>query len=194
MASASAELRVAGISIRDQFVSPAEMQALIACARARQARGEFVAARVGGKHLAQRRADIRGDFTCWLREPLESAERTLLQQLERLRLDLNQDAYLGLFDLELHYANYPPGSSYSRHVDQPQAARQRIVSMVLYLNLNWQKLDGGALRIHRPEQQFLDVEPLGGRLVCFLSAGCEHEVLAARRERLSISGWFTARD
>jgi SM-20-related protein len=39
----------------------------------------------------------------------------------------------------------------------------------------------------------LDIEPLGGRLVCFLTAGREHEVLPAGRERLSISGWFRAR-
>lgn len=170
------------------------MQSLIACAQARQARGDFVGARVGGKEKAQRRAEIRGDFTCWLREPLDSAERILMKQLEKLRLELNQDGYLGLFDLELHYAKYPAGASYSRHVDQPQGERQRIVSLVLYLNLGWQKLDGGALRIHRPAEQFVDVEPIGGRLVCFLSAGCEHEVLPGRRERLSISGWFRARD
>jgi Rps23 Pro-64 3,4-dihydroxylase Tpa1-like proline 4-hydroxylase len=29
--------------------------------------------------------------------------------------------------------------------------------------------------------------------VCFLTPGCEHEVLPTRRERLSISGWFRSR-
>ena len=33
--------------------------------------------------------------------------------------------------------------------------------------------------------------PEGGTLVCFLSDRFHHEVLPARRERLSITGWFT---
>jgi SM-20-related protein len=35
-----------------------------------------------------------------------------------------------------------------------------------------------------------DILPLGGRLVLFLSDLIEHEVLPARRERYSITGWF----
>jgi Rps23 Pro-64 3,4-dihydroxylase Tpa1-like proline 4-hydroxylase len=31
-------------------------------------------------------------------------------------------------------------------------------------------------------------------LVCFLAPGREHAVLATRRDRLSISGWFRTRD
>lgn len=39
-----------------------------------------------------------------------------------------------------------------------------------------------------------DLLPLAGRLVCFLSGDFPHEVLPARRERLSITGWFKKRD
>jgi len=39
-----------------------------------------------------------------------------------------------------------------------------------------------------------DIEPIAGRLVCFLTPGREHAVLATRRDRLSISGWFRTRD
>jgi len=40
----------------------------------------------------------------------------------------------------------------------------------------------------------LDIYPRDGRLVLFLSADFEHEVLPAARERLSVAGWFrTAR-
>jgi SM-20-related protein len=35
------------------------------------------------------------------------------------------------------------------------------------------------------------VLPEGGTLVCFLSDRFHHEVLPARRERLSVTGWFT---
>jgi len=192
--SASADLRAGGISVRDQFIASVQTQALLQCAQARQARGDFSPARVGSRADAQRREDIRGDFTCWLREPLFPAERSLLNRLEELRLELNREATLGLFELELHYARYPPGAGYAPHVDQPLGTTQRQVSLVLYLNTDWQPADGGMLRLHETDDRTLDIEPVGGRLVCFLTPGRVHEVLTARRERLSISGWFRGRD
>jgi SM-20-related protein len=197
--NAGADLSSSGISIRDRFISDAEVQALRECAQARESRGEFAAARIGGQGAQQRRESIRGDFTCWLREPLLPMEQVLLRRMEELRLQLNHEAFLGLFELELHYAKYPPGSVYARHVDQPLGNSQRRVSLVLYLNPEWQRTDGGMLRIHGAKDGgakdgFIDIEPLGGRLVCFLTAGREHEVLEAGCERLSISGWFRARE
>jgi SM-20-related protein len=197
--NAGADLSSSGIAIRDQFISDAEVHALRECAHARESRGEFAPARIGGQGAQQRRAGIRGDFTCWLREPLLPMELVLLRRLEELRLQLNREAFLGLFELELHYAKYPPGSAYGRHVDQPLGNSQRRVSLVLYLNPDWQRTDGGVLRIHgekdgRENDGFIDIEPLGGRLVCFVTSAREHEVLEARRERLGISGWFRARE
>ena len=191
--NAAAELSGAGVLIRDQFAAPTQIDALLDCVSARKLKGEFAPARVGGRAALQRREEIRGDFTCWLRDPLYPAEQGLLNQFEELRLELNREAFLGLFDLELHYAWYPPGAGYSRHVDQPQGTTQRLVSMVLYLNVDWDPLSGGALRIY-DAQRMMDVEPIAGRLICFLSTGREHEVLAATRDRLSISGWFRGRD
>jgi len=196
--NAGADLSSTGISIRDQFISGAEVRALRECALARESRGEFAPARIGGQGAQQRREGIRGDFTCWLREPLLPMEQVLLRRMEELRLQLNREAFLGLFELELHYAKYPPGSAYARHVDQPMGNWQRRVSLVLYLNPDWQRTDGGMLRIHGvtdggARDGFIDIEPLGGRLVCFLTSAREHEVLEARCERLSISGWFRAR-
>ena len=190
--SASADLSLGGISIRDGFAAPDEVQALRECSNARESRGDFAAARVGAPGTEQRREVIRGDFTCWLREPLSPCERALLDRLEDLRLQFNRDLLLGLFELELHYARYPPGAAYARHVDQPHGSALRQVSFVLYLNPDWQPNDGGALRIYADDDH-VDVEPLGGRLVCFLTPGREHEVMPARRERHSISGWFRGR-
>jgi len=192
--SASADLGAAGIFVRDQFIAPRQVRSLADCAQTREKRGEFAAARVGSDTSRQRRADIRGDFTCWLREPLYPAERMLLEELEQLRLELNREAYLGLFELELHYACYPPGAGYARHVDQPRGGTERKVSLALYLNEGWEPLAGGLLRMFDARGGFRDIEPIAGRLVCFLTEGREHAVLPASRARWSISGWFRARD
>jgi len=192
--SATAGLSADGISMRDGFLAPSQIRSLVDCAHVRRAQGEFAAARVGNNTRLQRRAEIRGDFTCWLREPLHAAERILLAELEQLRLDLNREAFLGLFELELHYAWYPPGAGYARHVDQPHGGTQRRVSLVLYLNMEWEPLAGGALRLFDAADGYRDIEPIAGRLVCFLTPGREHAVLPALRDRLSISGWFRARD
>jgi SM-20-related protein len=165
---------------------------LIDCAERRRACGDFGAARIGTDERLQRREEVRGDRTCWLVEPLFAEERALLADLELLRLDFNRTAVLGLFDLELHYAWYPPGAGYARHVDQLQGRDQRAVSLILYLNDAWQHEAGGELRIFDADG-FLDIEPIAGRLVCFLSAGREHAVLPTRHGRLSVAGWFRRR-
>ena len=189
-----AALKVDGIAVRDGFLAPAQTLALIDCAHQRRVRGDFEAARIGSDRSLQRRADIRGDSTCWIHPPLLEPERTLLEQLERLRLDLNRESLLGLFELELHYAWYPPGAGYARHVDQPQGRGQRQVSVVLYLNEGWTSAVGGQLRLFDAAGGHRDIEPVGGRLVCFLTPEREHEVLPTTHDRLSITGWFRTRD
>ena len=189
-----ADLNFDGPSVRDQFLAPSQIRALLDCARLRRARGDFEAARIGAGRSLQRREDIRGDSICWITPPLWPAEQTLLEQLEQLRLELNREGGLGLFELELHYAWYPPGAGYARHVDQPQGRAQRRVSLVLYLNEGWTPAAGGELRIFDTADRHRDIEPLAGRLVCFLTPGREHAVLPTQRDRLSISGWFRTRD
>jgi SM-20-related protein len=183
-----------GIAVRDHFLASPQIRELADCAQLRRERGDFSAARIGAERASQRRPEIRGDSTCWITPPLLPAERTLLADLERLRLAMNARDLLGLFELELHYAWYPPGAGYARHVDRPQGCAQRLVSLVLYLNEDWTPAAAGELRFFDAAGQHRDIEPIAGRLVCFLTAGREHAVLPTRRDRLSISGWFRARD
>jgi SM-20-related protein len=189
-----AALKVDGVAVRDGFLAPALTRALMECAQQRRAHGEFDAARIGSARSLQRREDLRGDSTCWIVPPLLAPENSLLEELERLRLELNREALLGLFDLELHYAWYPPGAAYARHVDQPRGRGQRQVSLVLYLNEGWTRAAGGELRLYDAAGGYRDVEPMAGRLVCFLTPGREHEVLPTLCDRLSISGWFRTRE
>ena len=187
-------LAARGFFIEDGFLSDSEVRSLLDCAARRRERGGFVAAAIGAGSDLRVMPAVRGDATCWLDQPLLEAERLLLGRLEELRLELNESLYLGLFDLELHYACYPPGARYARHVDQPQGRTQRRVSVIMYLNPGWGEADGGALRLHEGDGGWQDVLPVGGRLVCFKTERREHEVLGAGRERLSLSGWFRTRE
>jgi SM-20-related protein len=181
------------MAVQDGFLAPARIRRLIQCAEQRQAQGAFHTGRVGAGGQRQTRAEIRGDSTCWLSEPLFDAERALLRDLEALRLGLNREGYLGLFDLEAHFAHYPVGAAYARHVDQLQGSGERRVSVVLYLNETWTPDAGGELRVFDSAGGHRDIEPIAGRLVYFLTAGREHAVLPTQRDRWSISGWFRTR-
>ena len=121
-------------------------------------------------------------------------ERILLAALEALRIAVNRELTLGLWRYEGHYALYPPGARYARHVDRFRDDDARVLSVVLYLNRDWHADEGGALRIGRRAGPARDVLPAGGTLVAFLAAEFEHEVLPATRSRLAVSGWFRTRE
>ncbi len=190
----AARLLADGLVIHDDYLDAVETRAIADCARRRYDRGEFAPAGIGPAGGALRREDLRGDSTCWLAAPLTEAEAQLLAAFEALRLAVNRDGLMGLFDLEMHYSRYPPGAQYARHVDQPQGHGQRRVSVVLYLNANWPADAGGALRVFDADAAHRDIQPIGGRLVCFCSAGREHAVRPARSVRLALSGWFRTRE
>ena len=113
--------------------------------------------------------------------------------MDGLRQALNRGLYLGLEDFECHFALYPPGAFYQKHLDRFRDDDRRTVSAVLYLNDDWQPQDGGELRLYLPDGAEREVPPLGGSLVLFLSSDFPHEVLPANRERLSLTGWFRRR-
>lgn len=141
---------------------------------------------------------MRGDFIHWLEDSNAStAQQAYLQKMEVLRVSLNSHCYLGLFELESHFAIYPPGAIYRKHLDQFQDKKHRKISCILYLNSYWTSEDGGQLRFYlngTDEESYLDIAPTGGALVVFLSDRYWHEVLPAKRERISLTGWFRTRE
>ncbi|HET7844096.1 MAG TPA: 2OG-Fe(II) oxygenase, partial [Xanthomonadales bacterium] len=136
---------------------------------------------------------LRGDATRWLEAGASEAQDALLARLDALRTALNGAAYLGLADVEAHFALYPPGARYARHRDRFRDDDRRTVSLVCYLNEDWDPgRDGGALRLYDAGDTAHDVAPLGGRAVVFLSE-LEHEVLPATRDRFSVAAWLLRR-
>jgi len=160
--------------------------------------GQFRHAGIGRGESFEIRPQIRSDRVMWL-DPGSVADSLAkyFVALEDLRLSINRQLYLGLFDYEAHYAVYPPGSFYKKHLDQFQGIGLRTVTTTFYLNDNWLPEHGGQLRLYTNPNlptEFVDIQPEAGTLAIFLSAEFLHEVLPARRERLSITGWFRRRE
>lgn len=193
---AHAELaaRLAGqrFALAPDFADAGLWQALAARARRSAAAGLLRPAGVGQGADAVLRPEIRGDQIAWLDpgDP-DPALAEYQARMEALRAALNQALYLGLLELESHFAWYPPGAAYARHVDRFARDSRRVLSTVLYLNADWRPGDGGELRVQL-EGGALDVPPRGGTLAIFAS-DLPHEVLPARGERFSLAGWFRRR-
>ena len=189
-------LAVRGWVVVDDFFGPSLTAALRGDCQTSSGQGDFRQAAVGGGERRQVRSEVRGDEILWMQQPASSEpQRTCQDRFERLRLTLNRTLQLGLFEFESHFAHYPAGAFYARHVDQFRGDRRRKLSCVLYLNESWKPEEGGELRFYLDGDgaEFEDVLPQGGRLVVFLSGRFAHEVLPARRERISIAGWFKTR-
>lgn len=158
-----------------------------------QAAGALRPARVGRGANEKHAPEVRGDFIAWLQQPELDAEQRLLAKLDQLRGEINRALMAGLEDYQGHFAVYPNGAAYARHFDKLQGSDLRAISAALYLNDAWSAEDGGQLRMYLGGGRSEDVLPVGGRLVAFLSDRFEHEVLPARRERMSFTGWFRRR-
>jgi SM-20-related protein len=190
-------LAEAGWCVTPDFISPRLVEQLCAEAESIRDAGGFRPAGVGRGAGLEVRTEVRTDRVSWL-EPLTAgaAARQYLLMLEELRLAINRELLLGLFDFEGHLAIYPPGSYYRKHLDQFRDMGSRTVTCVLHLNRDWTAADGGQLRLYTDPQDpahHEEIPPLGGRLVTFFSARFLHEVLPTRRSRISLTGWFRRR-
>ncbi|MFZ3024857.1 2OG-Fe(II) oxygenase [Pseudomonas sp.] len=161
--------------------------------RARANQGALQPAGVGRGSAHGVQEGVRGDHIQWLEPGQCAAGDRYLAMLDDLRGQLNQALYLGLEDYEGHFALYPPGTFYQKHLDRFRDDDRRAVSAVFYLNSDWLPEQGGALRLYLADGRELDVLPDAGTLVVFLSADLPHEVLPATRERLSLTGWLRRR-
>jgi len=192
-----------GFCVIDNFLPEATVAALANEAQLLKQTATMQEAGIGREHLAVNKT-IRGDSIYWLNEDdATEAQKSYFEQMESLRLNLNQHLYIGLFGLESHLAVYPVGAFYKRHLDcfattDPNKP-QRKISCIVYLNQDWQPEDGGQLRLYLNEtdelnnEQSMDILPVAGRAVVFLSDTFHHEVLPAARERVSLTGWFFTR-
>lgn len=159
----------------------------------------FKSAAIGETKLDIQAANkIRNDFTLWIDEGNWPADLSVediqklqdyLQFLNLTRETLKNFFRISLNSFETHFAIYPTGHFYKKHVDQTAQNNRRYFSFVLYLNEKWQAADGGHLVGYKGQDKIFDIVPSEGRLIIFFSS-LEHEVLPTSKERFSITGWF----
>ncbi|MAK48893.1 MULTISPECIES: 2OG-Fe(II) oxygenase [unclassified Marinobacter] len=144
-----------------------------------------------GNDLVRDRS-VRRDKIAWL-QGITAPQAALFEFFERIRQGLNQRLFLGLKRFETHYATYHSGDFYKQHLDSFKGRASRVVSLVLYLNEEWQAADGGALQVFNRDNDHEvcgTVLPEAGRMALFMSEEIPHEVLPANRTRYSLACWF----
>ncbi len=178
-----------GYAVADHFLNDDEVRAILQSGDFHDSIQRFKKAGIGKNQNPQINEAIRGDYIQWLdRNTASTAVNVYLDRLNALREFLNRALFLSLKDQEVHLTVYPVGTFYKRHLDQFKKDDHRKLSVICYLNENWKEENGGQLRLHLSSGE-KDVYPFAGRLVVMRSDQIEHEVVAANRERLSITGW-----
>lgn len=182
-----------GYAFVDGFFSPDEVTILANRLHKLDSIGQLRQAGIGRQQSFQTMTAVRGDLVKWIEEGQSIAGDFFLGRIQELVLYLNRTCFLGIRDMEFHFAKYPVGTFYKRHNDNFQNINNRKVSVVCYLNQDWKTSDGGQLRLYLPQEngveKTLDIDPIGGRVACFLSH-LDHEVLETHQERLSATGWL----
>jgi len=185
-------------SIVDDFFSAEEVQELRAALMRKYEEDQFKKSAIGNLANEKIIDAVRGDFILWLDEiNAEGAERMFFNKLRDFTQYLNRTCFMGITKQEFHYAVYPEGTFYKRHLDTFMNDSSRKLSVVCYLNdEDWKPEYGGELTIYFNKdgvEGSNDIYPLQGRLVVFESQELEHEVKPVNKKRLSITGWLKTR-
>lgn len=166
---------------------------LLAAAELRESSGALARAAIGREAGRNLETGVRNVEACWL-DSADTAEAEFLNLAEQVRVSINRRLFLGLFEFEAQLLVYPPGGYYKRHLDSFAGARNRIVSLVAYLNRDWKEGDGGELDIWRtPTDEgapAVTVAPCAGTTVLMLSEEIPHAVRPSAAVRRVIAGWF----
>lgn len=185
-------------SIVEGFFSEEEVLALRDSLLDKFEEDAFKKAAIGNRVNEIIEKSIRGDFILWLNEnEANFAEKAFFNRINDMVSYLNKTCFMGILFKEFHYALYPKGTFYKRHLDTFQNDDRRKLSMVCYLNEeNWQPEYGGELVLYlniNGKEIPKTIYPLPGRMVIFESQILEHEVKPVEQKRMSITGWLKTR-
>lgn len=186
-------------SISDFFFSTEETKQLREAIIRKENKKDFHQAAVGSSVNEQIVKSIRGDKIRWIDEENKTeTEEIFFSKINDFIDYLNLTCYMGIEESEFHYAIYPEGTFYQKHVDAFKNDDRRTLSIVLYLNdEEWKDEFGGQLTLYLADEnkveKELDILPLAGRLAVFDSKTIPHEVKTVNRPRYSITGWLKTR-
>lgn len=151
---------------------------------------EFDPAGIGSLFNNHLVTSIRGDYTYWIDKQRDEAISEVFTLVEEMVSKLNRYCYLSLSGYEFHFAHYPKGSFYKRHLDQFKDRNNRMISVIIYFNDHWQPGDGGELKIYKDDDNEILISPLARRCVLMRSDCVEHEVMTTEVSRFSLTGWL----
>ncbi|MDH7913839.1 2OG-Fe(II) oxygenase [Winogradskyella sp. SYSU M77433] len=181
-------------SIIDNFFTSEEVLALRQSLLDKYEEDAFKKSAIGNRTNEVIKKAIRGDIILWIDENnINLSEQLFFNKINDLKDYLNRTCFLGINQKEFHYAIYPEGTFYKRHLDTFQNDDRRKLSFVCYLNEeNWKPENGGELVLYLEKGEEV-VYPFPGKVVIFESQILEHEVKPVNTPRLSITGWLKTR-
>ena len=161
-------------AIVENFFDEKEVQLLRQSLIDKHKEDAFKKAAIGNKLNATIVKTIRGDVILWMDESnANTTEKLFFDKINNLVSYLNRTCFLGILHKEFHYALYPKGTFYKRHIDTFQNDDRRKLSFVCYLNESgWLPENGGELVLYLDDNG-KEIEkiiyPFPGRVVIFKS-------------------------
>jgi SM-20-related protein len=188
------DIAARGWSWQPNFLPDDLMAALRAEILLLDAEQELDPAGIGREDAFQLDRTVRRTRISWM-DGASPAQAAFLAWAEPLRESLNRSLLIGLFDFEACFAVYPQGGFYDRHLDSFEGARNRVLSLVVYLNDGWTEDMGGALVIWPEGASDTDAPaarllPEGAGVAFMLSETVPHAVEVTRARRYAIAGWW----
>lgn len=176
------------------FLSPSMHAELLEEATRLLDSGKMRPAKIGKDLHKKRVPKIRGDLIHWIdfSDTPSPAVREYGHFLYELQEYLRVQLRLPLKSFEGHFAVYPKGSFYKKHLDQHKGSPHRQVSVVCYLNESAHSNGGGEIVLYEEDGKTLrfSTAPQQGALLVFLSALVPHEVKVSHFKRASLTSWL----
>lgn len=186
------QLNQQGLVITDSAMPASWHQELLAEAQDIWHKNKFSPGEIGQEKNGYK-PKIRGDQVYWLEPNSDQTKHPFFEWMAKFRQTLNEQYGMGLLSQEFHFARYEGGIGYKKHIDQHRGTDFRKISIVYYLNHDWQEENGGEICFFQPRdpaQEMLRAAPYGGRLAIFVSGVIPHEVLPSKAARWSLTGWL----
>ena len=129
-------------SIIEDFFSVDEVSTLRDSLLEKYEQDAFKKAAIGNRVNESIIKSVRGDAIFWLDE-LKSGipEKLFFEKINDLIRYLNRTCFMGILQKEFHYALYPKGTFYKRHIDTFQNDDRRKLSVVCYFGFLLNLLD-----------------------------------------------------